>query len=285
MNKKGLSKSAGFFIVVFLLIIIIGGIIMFVLLRRDNQDPEVEIPKVDYYLKAIDVETGEYVHTNYAVVFGKTLIRNGSIMIDSTELISLPQNMTPINIMNYGNVFYVNKHVFISPGSYELELMGIGNVTAEYEPGLNPNGGSKDITLFTNKNYRGIGFCARWSTNILKVDNYEYPHAYELNTQESCENQNSQWDVANGTCSLDSINIFPQRFKNKVDKCWYPQYSITKDSNFTFTLHYYPMTEIGSGDYIDLYIFDSDRNYLNSLIVENMQGEDVGGLDYKFTVN
>jgi len=250
MNKRNLIL-----IILFLLLILIVAvsIIMFKKFRENKEEVELKT----LYVKAADAVTNETVVTNFIVVVDNNTIKNGKTNLKGWEEVKIPF-VKNIYLLNYGGEYYTNRFVYFnSPLNMELWRIGKLNVTM-----LRYNSTNIVLNLSVNDGqYRRIGFCVKWSMNFLDVYNDDF---YILTNQ-------------------------PKRFNERYDRCYYINDGVFSDKedkrSMIVNLKYKLIGKLNQYDEIEIVFFDSNRNYLNKLIVEDEKGEDVGGRDYFYIIS
>lgn len=263
------TSSKGKYIIYFLVITLLLCVVASIFLYYYYETPLTnDFPEYKFFITFKDIDTKETISTDFVLIHDDSIIYTGKTT-SSIEEVKVYGNYSTnqFRIMNFGNNYYTTNYHILSAGTKELELHKIGNVSAKFDFGLNNE--YKNITLTSNLYYRDLGYCVRWSKNILEVNDLKSP----LLILDNC-NDNS--------CSLGSST--PLRLKLKVDKCWYPQEYIDKNINYTIEFEIKNINSIDENDYLELYVFDSDRSLLNKQIIEDVNGKDVGGSDYKFVI-
>lgn len=269
-----------------ILILVVGGIAFYFYKKYQSSQPLPELPKLTLYISAIDAVSGEKIKANFLVVVNETVYSNGTTNLEGKEEVSVPQIPNKnIYILGYNDNYYAQQTVYLGyPVEIELYKKGEVILKSIYLVGdrlLNVTG------EIIGGQYRQYGFCLRWGTDFMEVKNSQYIQGDYMNSEEKCKSYNFSWSVVNETsrCSVDYISVFPKRFKNLADRCYYAQETYDSNQIFSFTLNYDTINELDEYDEIEITFFDSDRNYLNAYNVEGVNGEDIGAKDYKFILS
>lgn len=271
-------KKLGFIILFFVVLGIVFSAIIIVRMIMNNQNQN-GIEMKTLYIKALDNNTD--IETDFIVVINDTIQAQGRTVTGGYEELIVPSLPLNTYVLNYGGGYYVNRYVYMN-SPLILTPYRIGKIIAE-------NVTVKDKVLnisvrAVGGQFRQLGFCVRWSSSILEVKNFDYPVGLLLDTKDMCEEYKFIWNSTTYNCSVGFINIFPQRLANKYDKCYYTRTTLDTNQSMSIELEYSAIKELSEYDDIKILFFDSDRNYLNQYIVEDGNGNDVGGLDYSFVV-
>lgn len=250
-------------IILIAVFVIIIGVVIYIITK--DKIPETSIP-LNFFVGAIDKITKKEVETNFVVVqqnglagSNKTIIFQGKTNLEGVleEVNTTFTENSSYYILNYGNGYYGNAFVWTNQKKVILELYKIGELNISLSNKTNTN---FIINLTTDDNqYRQMGFCIKHSIGYLYVETGEFNQIQS-----------------------------PTRLKNEYpDKCYYTFTSLDQASNFTkiINLNYSPsLAGITENDWVELIFFDSDRSYLNDYIIEDINGNDVGGIDYRLLI-
>ncbi len=283
-------KKGKLTIVLILVVLIVAGIVVGALiLLKKNKPNEVSVDTQTLYVETYDAKTEEKIKANFIIVVNKTIVAEGTTNLKGLEEITIPviENQN-IHILGFSDDYYVQMSVCIgNPCSVDLYKKGVVEL-------INVDVDEEKINLTIKAKMgqvRQLGFAIGWSYSFFKVWNNDYLEGEYMDTKEKCENYGLTWTKINETysnCTLEYINVFPSRLKDSVDISYYTLHTLAEDENMTITLSYSitpTVQEIGKDDNLEIIFYDSDRNAKNKYGVEDMEGNDIGGKDYRFVLN
>jgi len=241
------------FIIIVMLLIVASMATLILVKHSLKSDKEIKLSS--FYVKAYDAVTNKLIETDFLVVSNNTIQAKGRTNIHGWEEVKIREDLREkynIYVLNYGSGYYVNR--FLTTDKYAiLSLYKI------YSPNItlvsfNETNILLNLTLDKGQ-YRQIGFCLKWSGNILDVSSNNF-----------------------------SLILPPKRLEGKVEKCYYTYYTLIPNASLPILLSYKLIDKLGEYDEIEVIFFDSDRNYLNQYTIEGENGEDVGGEDIRFLI-
>ncbi len=246
------NKKFVVLIVLFLLVVIVGGV-LFIFFNKSKTD--VVIVKQVIYVDAIDVKTNKNINTKFIIVQDDGIIYDGEVYSDSIEKIevNIDVNSTAPYFMNYDNdEYYSNAGHYTGGTKFQMEAVKIGELKIE-EVSKNETQYVLNITS-VGGDFREIGFCLQWSFSYLDIQ--------------------TNYILINN----------PQRF-SMCDKVFHTRLTLNENNSMMIVLNYKLVDELSDDDKLEVTFFDSDRSYLNTYIIENEEGKDVGGVDYLFVID
>jgi len=157
-------------------------------------------------------------------------------------------------LLNYGGNYYTNMLVYTGGQSMDMIVDDIGELNITQLPSINNNEYLLNVTS-VNGQYRQFGYCVKYSFNYLNISS-----------------------------KYEKI-ISPKRLNNEYpDVCFYTSITLIENMSTIISIPYTVITPLNIYDSLELIFFDSNRNYKNEYIIEDEMGNDIGGLDYRFTL-
>lgn len=241
-----------FIIILIFLIGIVGGVYYFINKLMGNDNDVVNKEYGVFYVSAKDYLSGDLKEVNFVGVKNGEVIYEGKTSDMGLKEIKIERDEGMLYFLNYGGEYYVNKVVIGGGNNVEFELHKIGFLNVSLVNSSNSYYNLKVSPIAGQ--FRQMGFCVKFSYNYLNI-NSEF-----LSIQQ------------------------PTRFEDKYDKCFYTKHSLDYDDEMIIKLDYEVLNNLEEDDYIKLIFFDSDRSFENKYIVENREGENIGGDDFEFII-
>lgn len=251
MSKKAIVIT----LLVFVVLLVGVSVYLYLKYKPDNATNDTIELKV--FVRATEADTEKQIKTNFLVYQGENIIYTGETQEEGLEEITLKvrKNFTMPFFMNYGGRYYSNAGGYTGGKNFNIILRkgGTPNVSLIFN-----NASTYILNISTGDfQYRQIGFCVKWSYNYLEVfsDDSVFP---------------------------DYLKI-PERFKN-YDSCYYTLHSLNNQESMLIYLKYDALSTLTESDYVDVAIFDSDRDYRQHPVLEDGEGKDVAMEDVNFRI-
>jgi len=297
MNKKFIL-----FIVLFFIVLVFAGVLIYIFKFKTSETDNISLNTREFLIKAKDVTTNKLVVTNFTIMSNGSKIFEGITNSDGYEKILVPNDIQMLEIFSQNNNYYTDFQGKIG-NSGELDLRPIGNISVVHVGKLNSTQGNIRVYVDTSYENRELSFCLAWSQSIIKVENNIYSETILLNTEYDCKINNKNWIkeekicgfwcdigfkdeiIINGYCDVNQTKILPPTFfTSRIDKCYYSKKTITRDDSLIFDLEYSAYNTISERDFIELYIFDSNKDLNNIYQFESREGKDWGANTIKYTI-
>jgi len=140
----------------------------------------------------------------------------------------------------------------------EIPLTKVGELTIEKNSVWNIENPDNPFVLFVKSTgeVRNIGFCLRWSDNIVSVTEDHY-----------------------------KVSEVPTRYKDKVDRCYDTSQTLNNNSLAIF-LKYKTFGNLDIDDYIKVIVIDGDVQYgnVNEVVREDGDGNDIALPDVEYII-
>jgi hypothetical protein len=312
MNKK--SQLGIILIIILILIVIFAILFSLAMINKKAEQKTESINYINLYIKSIDSKSKENIETFYSLESNNTIISKG-VISDWTEF--QVDSSQEFNLFCWNKDHYtkeVNKIITfdeknLNSSKIICESEKIGKVEISHAGNLNQDINLINLNIFTEDKLSKLEICESHTSGILSVNledeilkcefgswknwiqiNYTTNEPIILpNNSYMCGiDWETKCEKVNGIfCYLKEENI-PNRLINKVDKCFYIGRNILNNSiNISFKIETFNKN---SKDYVEFYIIDSDKKFINNWIFvneinENNQYIDVGGEDKIYKIN
>lgn len=250
--------------IVILGLIITGAVLVYFLYEKPIQ----EKPPLNNNLniRIYDKDTGKQIVTNYIIsmIPLNTIYKEGTTVENGfvKELLPVNNSFRVITKNKGEQTYYTNFKEYEDlngvPMDYRIEIpvQKYGKLLVSSNDTWKVDNPYK-LTLTTNDVVNHIGFCVRWSRNIISVTsvtNYEE-------------------------------ELAPKRLENKVDRCYNTDISLNNESIDIF-LNYKKFGELMTDDSIKVIIMDGDIRYTNpyKIIREGGNKSDIGVPDIVYEI-
>jgi len=281
------------FVVIFLLVI---GDIFYGLYKvmSDEEENKVDIVYREILLDAKDRSTGEVLVANFSIYNGSQLLQSDITRTDSFVQANIPLQYTNVlDIKSSVDGYYISLET-IAGNKHTILLDKMGNIFVSHTVNLNNTESEVILNISTNSVIKDISICVRWSSNIISVYNDAYSEVKKLRTKLDCEHEGFQWipqkiekywfkpdNIFLAHCNVLYIDLLPPyRLLGKVDKCYYISQTITKDVPFQIIFNYKSYSAVDNS--VKFYILDSELNNANKYVIEDINGKDVGLVDFLY---
>jgi len=292
MKEK--KASAGIIIGAIFAIMIIGLVITVLILVAQKgfskNSEEVEIPKLELFLKAIDVKTKESVDAEYFIDYNKNVfVSKGQLEKDTwTRVPELVPEDELIHVRCWSDNHYLTNanKVFsqtekdANKSKRTCEMMPVGEISVKCDGDLSNENNIISCNVTSNGWYSKLSACFEWSAGIISVvpentiskcekgswknytayypenNSYDYlPENYYI-----CDGKIEKCEYVRGSnCKPYSMKI-PESKKGKVDSCHYFGKSLN-DESYIVNLEVKTTPIKNNLDFIRIIFMDKDRRF------------------------
>lgn len=250
--------AKGVIILIIIFILLIGGALgLYFFYEKPVQEKPLELINI-----SIIAKNDEVVKTGYGVVLGTYDMNyiQGETLTGGFVLRKININESfSVHNENIGDQNYYTTHIeFIAiPRSVNvrvtLSLVEPGELEISQE-GLFQDK-SINLTLYSEKEFRNLHFCLRWTPAVVGVST-------NINFTE---------------------REVPGRWANKVDKCYETEKSL-QNSSIPIQINYEFFGEVTEEDFLEVVIMDGDERWLGFPYIDEKDGEDIGAPDVIYRI-
>lgn len=250
-----------------LLLLVVGAIFLYFYFERPA---ETEVPPMhNINIRIFDEQTNKQIKTDFVVTTTdmNILYKQGTTTTTGFVKIEVPVNITfrvfNVNEVNqrYYTSFVVNEEKNGVPSDYRIDLpvTNGGNLTI-VPLSIFPDDNPFILRLTSKGTVKNLGFCARWSDNIIGV----YADKYVS-------------------------EVLPYRYKSGLtvyDRCWNVGKDLKEGEEIIVKLRWNKFGEVDSGDYIRLVFMDGDIRYSEPTLIfrEDVNHNDTGIPDVVYVI-
>ncbi len=251
-----MKARAVLFLFIFVALIIVG--MYFIISGEDDTIVSaINFSSRDVYVEISDKSTGERLGGNFSIFSGSNITRGFITDSDYLEQVTVPtSHLGKIYVQKQG---YYSEVRSFNGRRAEVKLTKIGNLTFLQETLISERTGRVKLLLNTDSEVRKTIACVAWTQALVDVTNFYYDE-------------------------LNETDVVPSNINERMDKCYDIGKTVKKGDVFPVEFEYSFYDSLDDGDYIDLYIIDSDMGMDGEYFSIGANQTDVGARTFHYRI-
>lgn len=310
MDKKG--SMTAIIVISFVVILVIVGIVLVMVLieKNNNSDNKEQLQTMKMFIMPRDKLSLTPIETNYLISYKNknniNQIYSQGKLENSWNEVTIPKDYN-LSIYCWSNEYYLTEvfkkldatEILLNKTMAYCDLSKIGNITINHTGTISTTYDLINLNIQSVNNYQKLGICFAWTTGIIDVSlkdysvscdylwvNYSYLDSegktIKPENQYICDNWVQTCSRVEGNrCFQDKSSEVPERYLNKVDKC-YNTGKYLKNETLLLTLEVKSNEYKNEFDELKIYVYDSDRQLNNENFI--WTSENVGYNDNEYTI-